>query len=132
MKLDEFLTRQSVPFSAHVAPARLHRQAAVAQMLHVRGRRPPKLSSYGPAMATSWPVLPATHRVDLERLRQDLGEDEVGLADEGEIGSALPDCERAMPPFRQPLHLPTVVDDSLAADDGDRLRGPESRRSYSA
>jgi Ala-tRNA(Pro) deacylase len=63
-------------------------------------------------------VLPATHRVDLERLREDLAEEQVGLATESEMEQLFPDCERgAIPPFGSLYQMPTVVDESLAEDD---------------
>ena len=117
MRLDEYLTEKHVPFT------RLpHRPAytanRVAQLLHVRGKDMAKTvlvrTGHGHILA----VLPATHRVDLERLRQDLGEDQVGLASETEMERLFPDCERgAMPPFGSLYHLTTVVDESLTADD---------------
>src|SRR5262245_16822446 len=117
MKLDEFLTSQGVPYQ------RLHHRPAyaanrVAQALRVPGQEMAKAvlvrTGHGHALA----VLPATHRVDLERLRQDLGEEQVGLASEGEMEQLFPDCERgAVPPFGSLYRLPTLVDESLAADE---------------
>jgi Ala-tRNA(Pro) deacylase len=117
MRLDEFLTSRQVPFT------RLPHRAAytanrVAQTLHVPGKEMAKTvlvrTGHGHVLA----VLPATHRVDLERLRQDLGEEQVGLATEGEMERLFPDCERGtMPPFGSLYQLPTLVDESLAADE---------------
>ena len=117
MRLDEFLSNQHVPFR------RLHHQPAytanrVAQALHVPGREVAKsvLVSTGHGFVLA--VLPATHRVDLERLRQDLGEERVGLATENEMERLFPDCERgAMPPFGSLYQLPTLIDESLAEDE---------------
>ena len=117
MRLDEFLSNQHVPVR------RLHHQPAytanrVAQALHVPGREVAKsvLVSTGHGFVLA--VLPATHRVDLERLRQDLGEERVGLATENEMERLFPDCERgAMPPFGSLYQLPTLIDESLAEDE---------------
>jgi Ala-tRNA(Pro) deacylase len=117
MRLDEFLNQQ------HVAFRRLHHRPAytanhVAQALHVKGKDMAKSvlvhTGHGYVLA----VLPATHRVDLDRLRQELGEEQVGLASEAEMQRLFPDCERgAMPPFGSLYHLPTLVDESLTQDE---------------
>ena len=98
MRLDDFLTDRNVPFE------RLpHRTAftanRVAQSLHVPGKEMVKTvlvrTGHGHVLA----VLPATHQVDLDRLRRDLKEDEAELATEGEMETIFTDCERgAMPP----------------------------------
>jgi len=63
-------------------------------------------------------VLPATRRVDLERLRRIVGSDRVRLADEAEFEHYYPDCERgAMPPFGQLYGQPTFVDETLRRDE---------------
>ena len=117
MRLDEFLSNQHVPFR------RLHHQPAytanrVAQALHVPGREVAKSVLVSTGHGYVLAVLPATHRVDLERLRQDLGEERVGLATENEMERLFPDCERgAMPPFGSLYQLPTLIDESLAEDE---------------
>jgi Ala-tRNA(Pro) deacylase len=117
MRLDEFLTSHGVSYTR--MPHRpVYTANRVAQTLHVRGQEMAKTvlvrTDHGHVLA----VLPATHRVDLERLRQDLHEEHVGLATEGEMEQLFPDCERgAMPPFGSLYQLPTVVDESLAADE---------------
>lgn len=117
MKIDEFLTSRQVPFT------RLpHRPAytanRVAQTLHVPGQEMAKSvlvrTPHGHVLA----VLPATHRVDLDRLRLDLDEREAELATESEMEQLFQDCERgAIPPFGSLYQLTTVVDESLTADD---------------
>ena len=117
MNLNEFLDSRHVPFE------RLQHRTAysanrAAQALHVPGRAFAKTvllrTGHGYALA----VLPATHRVDLERAREDLGEDRVEMASEDEMERLFPDCERgAMPPFGSLYQLPTLVDESLAEDE---------------
>ena len=117
MRLDEFLTEKHVPYT------RLQHRSAytanrVAQVLHVKGKDMAKCVLVRTSKGHLLAVLPATHRVDLERLREDLGEDQVGLASETEMDLLFPDCERgAMPPFGSLYHLETLVDDSLAEDE---------------
>ncbi|HXG13308.1 MAG TPA: YbaK/EbsC family protein [Gemmataceae bacterium] len=117
MRLDELLTSRHIPFE------RLHHRPAytanrIAQVLHVPGKEVAKTvllrTGHGYALA----VLPATHRVNLEQVRQALGEEQVEMASEEEMDRLFPDCERgAMPPFGSLYHLPTIVDESLAEDE---------------
>ena len=59
-------------------------------------------------------VLPATHQLSLERMRQTVGADDVELADEDEFPALYPDCEPgAMPPFGVLYGQTTFVDETL-------------------
>jgi Ala-tRNA(Pro) deacylase len=117
MRLDEFLDSRHVPFT------RLHHPTAytanrVAQLLHVPGREMAKSVLLRAGDGYVLAVLPATHRIDLEQLRQDFDGEEIGLATEADMERLFPDCERgAMPPFGSLYELPTLVDESLAEDD---------------
>lgn len=118
MNICEFLDSRHVPYERlHHSPAyTAHR---MAQQLHVPGREVAKsvLLRTGSGHYVL-AVVPATFRVDLERLREYLGEDRLDLASEEEMEKLFPDCERgAMPPFGSLYKLPTVVDENLAADD---------------
>jgi Ala-tRNA(Pro) deacylase len=63
-------------------------------------------------------VLPATYRIDLARLAEVLGHDEVRIATEDEAAVIFHDCERgALPPFGRLYGLRTIVDVSLAGSD---------------
>lgn len=117
MRLDEFLTDHRVPFQRLHHPP-VYTANRVAQVLHVPGREMAKTVLVRAGQGYVLTVLPATHRVDLDRLRQDLHEDEVDLASESEMEQLFPDCERgAMPPFGSMYHLPTMVDETLCEDD---------------
>jgi Ala-tRNA(Pro) deacylase len=60
-------------------------------------------------------IVPASHRVDVERLSVQLPRD-LALAKEREIAALFHDCDRgAMPPLGGPYRVPTVYDDALAA-----------------
>ena len=117
MRLDEFLQHRQIPHR------RLPHQLAytanrLAQALHVPGQEVAKTVLLRTPHGYIVAVLPATHRVDLDRVRQHLGEAEAELATEDEIQHLFPDCEPgAMPPFGSLYQLPTLVDESLAEDD---------------
>lgn len=67
-----------------------------------------------PAMA----VLPASRRVDLERLREIAGAKNVEITNEYDFKSRFPDCEvGAMPPFGHLYDMDVYVDDSLTQDE---------------
>jgi Ala-tRNA(Pro) deacylase len=116
MKLDEFLFNQQVPFE-RLRHQPVYTANRMAQALHVPGREVAKTVLLRTNQGYALAVLPATRRVDLVRVRDDLGED-VAMASEEEMDRVFPDCERgAMPPFGSLYHLPTIVDESLAEDE---------------
>ena len=58
-------------------------------------------------------VLPASHRVDLDRLRDDLGT-RPGIVPEDEMAELFPDCDvGAEPPFGSQYGLRTIADSHL-------------------
>ena len=68
-------------------------------------------------------MLPASHRVDLERIEQILNTD-VRMVTESEMKSLFPDCEvGAEPPFGSQFGLRTLVDEHLAQQERIAIRG---------
>jgi len=60
-------------------------------------------------------IVPASHRIDLGRLNQQLHR-ELELAREREIADLFHDCDRgALPALGSPYRVPTVYDDALSA-----------------
>ena len=117
MRLDEFLSRNHVSFERLRHPS-TYTANRIAQALHVPGRKMAKSVLVRTNHGYMLVVLPASCRIDLDQLRQELGEPEVELATEDEIEQLFSDCERgAMPPFGSLYHLPTVVDEALAQDE---------------
>jgi Ala-tRNA(Pro) deacylase len=97
----------------------LHRPAPsatrMAETVHVSGKTVAKgvLVRAGESYALA--VVPATHRVELDRFAAILGVDEVRIATEPEVMTIFHDCERgALPPFGRLYGLSTIVDSSLA------------------
>ena len=63
-------------------------------------------------------ALPASHRIDLDTLRQQLQCNDVELADEIELARIFPECELgAAPPIGRMFGMPMLMDESLFADD---------------
>jgi Ala-tRNA(Pro) deacylase len=87
-----------------------------AQSIHISGRQVAKGVLIRGTRGDVLAVLPATHRVDLNRLAEVLEErsSDLRIATEDEVEQIFADCERgALPPFGQLYGLKTVVDDSL-------------------
>ncbi len=115
MSIRDYLQGRSVRFSIV-----LHRPAPTATKLahcvHVSGTRVAKavLVRLGGVGSYALAVLPATHRIDLQRFDALLGVVGSAIAREAEVESTFPDCEcGALPPFGRLYGLPTVVDASL-------------------
>lgn len=63
-------------------------------------------------------VLPSTHQVDFEQVKDALGAERVNLASEKEFENLFPDCEiGAMPPFGNLYDMDTIVAESLTEDE---------------
>jgi Ala-tRNA(Pro) deacylase len=117
MRIDQVLSNRQIPFELlHHRPA--YTANRVAQVLHIPGKDVAKTVLLRAGRGYVLAVLPATHRLDVDRVRQELREDFVEMAGEPEMDDLFPDCERgAIPPFGSMYHLPTIVDESLAQDD---------------
>jgi Ala-tRNA(Pro) deacylase len=62
-------------------------------------------------------VLPATHTLDVARLRETVGDAQLRLASEREFADAFAGCEPgAVPPFGRLFGMSTWVDDSLGRE----------------
>jgi Ala-tRNA(Pro) deacylase len=115
MTIHEFLRSRNVAHETLLhrpSPSAAHR----AQSLHVAGAQVAKAVLVWTGSDFALAVLPATHRIDLERLRIALRATDVSIATEDELETVFADCERgAVPPFGSLYNLRTVVDASLAA-----------------
>lgn len=97
----EAFTAQEIAASAHVSGKEL----AKTVMVKVDGNM---------AMV----VLPASYRVNLDRLREAAHARRVDLAKEDEFQEMFPGCEiGAMPPFGNLYEMPVFVSDKLAEDE---------------
>lgn len=98
-----------------------HPEAFTAQELsaieHVKGKHHAKVVMVTSDGEQSMTVLPADHRVDLEKLNKATGK-RMALAAETEFKPLFPDCAvGTMPPFGNLYGVVTYVDQSLAEDD---------------
>ena len=97
----------------------------LASSVHVPGREVAKTVLVKAGERFVLAVLPATARIDLDRLGRALGinSSQLRLASSDEILQTIGDCEPGViPPFGRLYGLETIMDDSLAENLDDRLR----------
>ena len=116
-RLKKFLDENGVKFVTTS-----HSQAFTAQEVaaaaHVPGKELAKTVMVKLDGDLAMVVLPATKRVDVERLKGVTGARDVGLAAEAEFSGLFPNCEPgAMPPFGNLWDLTVFVDEHLREDE---------------
>lgn len=90
----------------------------VAASAHVPGKEMAKTVMVKVDGDLKMVVLPSTHSLDFDQIKDALGAKEVALASEEEFESLFPDCELgAMPPFGNLYDMDTFVADSLTEDE---------------
>jgi Ala-tRNA(Pro) deacylase len=117
MEIKEFLIKSGVHFEIHehTPVFTAQRMAAVE---HERGRyvaKPVIIKADGRYLMC---VLPASHHVDVAKLKSQLAAQSVELAQETEIADLFPGCQLgAEPPFGNLYELPTLMDKALERED---------------
>jgi Ala-tRNA(Pro) deacylase len=116
MDVVKFLKTKKVKFELRHHPARFTAQE-VAAAEHITGEEVAKVVIVKADDGFAMCVLPASHRLAMDRLKAALGAKKVRLATEDEIGGLFPDCEvGAMPPFGAEYGLTTCVEERLGED----------------
>jgi Ala-tRNA(Pro) deacylase len=116
-KLQEYLDEHNIKYQV-LTHSLAYTAQEVAQVQHIPGKQMAKVvmvktDKGQPVML----VLPASHKVDFDRLRDVLGT-RVELEQEREFRDLFPGCETgAEPPFGNLFHLDTLVDTSLTEDE---------------
>ena len=116
-KLKEFLDKERVKYvSITHSPA--YTAQEVAQSAHVPGKDVAKTVMVKIDGKMAMAVLPASCKVDLERLKTAAGAGKVELANEGEFKGLFPDCEvGGMPPFGHLYGMAVYCSPELAEDE---------------
>ena len=110
--LEKYLQKQGVDYAIMAHP-RSYTSMDTAQVSHVPGDHLAKSVLLRDARGYLVAVVPATHRLDLDRLGR-LLDRPVQLATETEVGALFGDCDfGAIPPCGTAYGLETVVDDAL-------------------
>lgn len=115
-RLEVLLKERHVDFKSLIHPEAYTAQEVAASM-HVKGQELAKTVMVKTNGNFVMAVLPASARVDFQKLKDFLGSRDVRLASEDEFRSLFPDCETgAEPPFGNLYDVATVVDASLTED----------------
>ena len=116
-KLREFLDRHEVKYFV-VSHSPAYTAQEIAAAAHVPGKELAKTVIVTMNGNLAMAVLPASHHLDFEQLRQISGVQQVELAGEQEFADIFPDCETgAMPPFGNLYGMAVYVSEELEADD---------------
>jgi Ala-tRNA(Pro) deacylase len=115
-RLKDYLDEQRVPY-ATVRHSPTYSAQSTAAVTHTPGKELAKTVLLRLDGELAMAVVPASHRVELERLREAAGAEAVELATEREFKDRFPDCELgAMPPFGNLYGIPVYVSELLEQD----------------
>lgn len=115
-RLEKYFRDNGVTFKAVTHPTAFTAQE-VAAAEHVPGRQFAKVVMVFADKQPVMLVLPASHRIDLPKLKGVLKAKNVRLAKEDEFQDIFPDCDTgAMPPFGNLYNVPVYVDTALTTD----------------
>jgi Ala-tRNA(Pro) deacylase len=116
-RVKQFLDENNVRYTT-VAHSPAFTAQEIAASAHVPGRELAKTVMVKLDGRMAMAVLPASLRVDLERLAAGAGVERAELAGEAEFRDLFGDCEiGAMPPFGNLYDLDVYVDESLSEDE---------------
>ena len=117
MDLVKYLKSHKVKFQLRHHPARFTAQE-VAAAEHITGEEVAKVVIVKADDRFAMFVLPATHIVEMPKVKALLKAKDVRLASETEMAQLCPGCEvGAMPPFGAEFDMDTYVEAHLAADE---------------
>lgn len=115
-KLKQFLDEKGVKYVS-IKHSRAYTAQEIAASLHVPGQELAKTVLVKLDGRMAMVVLPASYKVDFDRLKECTGASTVELASEDEFRETFPDCELgAMPPFGNLYGLPVFVDETLTTE----------------
>jgi Ala-tRNA(Pro) deacylase len=116
-RLKEFLDEHNVQYDV-IPHEETFTAQQTAQATHIKGREVAKTVIVTIDGQHAMAVLPATQRIDLEKLKQVTGAQQVDLTSESEFKTLFPQCEvGAMPPFGNLYEMNTFVQQKLAEDE---------------
>ena len=117
MDIGQYLTEQGVPFEMREHPPAYTAQEVAAEE-HVSGNKLAKSVVIRADENYALCALPASYKLDMEKVAGAMHAQTVRLADETEMASLFPDVEvGAEPPFGNLWDLPTLVDSHLTEDE---------------
>lgn len=116
-RLREFLDSRGVKYvTIEHSPA--YTAQEIAASAHIPGQELAKTVIVKADDEMAMAVLPASAKVDFDRLKKAIGAKDVELADEQEFEGMFPGCEvGAMPPFGNLYGMNVFVDEGLTKDE---------------
>lgn len=116
-RLETFLRENHIIYETVIHPEAYTAQETAASM-HVSGNDLAKTVMIKAGCGFVMAVLPASRRLDIDKLKKVLAEKDVRIAEESEFRRFFPDCEPgAEPPFGNLYGVRTLVDRALAEDE---------------
>lgn len=115
-KLKAFLDENGIKYVT-IQHSAAYTAQEVAAYTHIPGKELAKTVMVKIDGKLAMAVVPASHRLDFDRLRDVAGAKHVELASEGEFKGYFPACDvGAMPPFGNLYEMDVYVSDALAED----------------
>ena len=115
-KLVEFLDSNHIKY-VNVTHSTAFTAQDVAESAHIPGKEMAKTVIVWMDGAMSMAVLPASSKIDFQKLKEAAGAETVELAGESDFKDRFPECEvGAMPPFGELFGMRAYVDTSLSED----------------
>jgi Ala-tRNA(Pro) deacylase len=116
-KLKEFLDSHQVKYVT-ISHSPAYTAQEIAACAHVKGRELAKTVMVNLDGEMAMAVVPASHKVSLERVATAAGAGRVRLAGEPDFKNLFPECDiGAMPPFGNLYGMGVYVSDTLAKDE---------------
>lgn len=116
-KMRQFLDSAGVKYET-LTHSQAFTAADTARLAHVHPEEIAKVVMVKIDDRMAMVVLPGNRTLDLQRLGELVGTDDVRLASEREFNDLFPECEHgAMPPFGNLYALPVYVDEMLRKDE---------------
>lgn len=115
-RLKDYLDENNIKY-VKITHSRAYTAQEIAASVHIPGKELAKTVIVRVNDGFAMVVLPASRKVNFDRLKTVVGNNEIRLAQEDEFKSLFPDCEvGAMPPFGNLYNLPVYVASALSED----------------
>jgi Ala-tRNA(Pro) deacylase len=116
-KLKDYLDQNDIQYVT-ISHSPAYTAQRIAELTHIPGKELAKTVIVKIDDQFAMAVLPASRRVNLRHLQEEIGADDVVVADEAEFKELFSDCEvGAMPPFGNLYDMGVYISDQLVDDD---------------
>jgi Ala-tRNA(Pro) deacylase len=115
-RLKGFLDLNKIKYVS-VVHSKAYTAQEIAELTHIAGKELAKTVIVKKDGQMTMAVLPASHKIDWDLLKEATGADKIELAEEEEFEGMFPDCDiGAMPPFGNLYGMEVYVEESLTKD----------------